>query len=126
MAQLCAWDFPEINGKVLAHYQFLAKWSMETPGKEYRYSVVPKHYSAAHFEAQAKFLAPRMSWTYPGETFMGLIASLFQACARGRPSHIISKAVFHKYCLAKHLKLSGLLDIHQELELDICEETLGS
>jgi hypothetical protein len=97
----------------LAHYHWLARWSMTTAGKEYRYSMVTKHHYAAHFEQQAKYLSPRLTWTYGGETFMGLIASLTQACVRGRKSTIVGKAVVKKFIYAKMLRLSGLVDVSQ-------------
>lgn len=97
----------------LAHYHWLARWSMTTAGKEYRYSMVTKHHYAAHFEQQAKYLSPRLTWTYGGETFMGLVASLTQACVRGRKSTIVGKAVVKKFIYAKMLRLSGLVDVSQ-------------
>jgi hypothetical protein len=66
---------------------------MTTIGKEYRYSMVTKHHYAVHLVQQAKYLAPRYTWTYGGETFMGIIASLTQACVRGRKSNIVAFSV---------------------------------
>ena len=98
----------------LAHYQWLAKWSMNTAGKEHRYSIVPKHHYAGHFEQQAKHIAPRCTWTYGGETFMGIIASLTQACVRGRRSTILSSALLNKFVYGKMLRIGGLLEVSQD------------
>ena len=103
---------------LLAHYQYLANWSMNTPGKGIRYSIVNKHHYSVHFHEQAQFLAPRMFWTYPGESFMGLLGALCQACSRGRSSHSMSKAVNLKFAMAKHLELAGIVSSDADWEID--------
>jgi hypothetical protein len=110
----------------LAHYQWLAKWSMTTTGKEYRYSMVTKHHYSVHLVQQAKYLAPRYTWTYGGETFMGLIASLTQACVRGRKSNIVASSVQKKFIYAKLLRLSGLLEVSHSNYFSEAEEDFDS
>ena len=110
--------FKKSIDNLLAHYQFLANWSMNTPGKEFRYSLVTKHHYSQHFYEQARFLAPRMTWTYPGESFMGLLGALCQACSRGRPAHSLSSAINLKFGMTKHLELAGIINSDSDWEVD--------
>jgi hypothetical protein len=92
---------------MLAHYGRLAKLSYKK--NLYRWSIVPKFHYLAHFPEQSKFLAPRVSWTYGSESFMGTVAALCQACLSGTPSFAVSLTLMLKYRMGSHLRLCGLV-----------------
>ena len=88
---------------LLAHYGFLAKHAMQMSLK--RFSIVQKHHILAHLPAQAKFLAPRMYWTYGSESFMGLVAKVGASCAAGTCKSKIPEKLLFKMRVAKQLVL---------------------
>lgn len=98
--------FSDAVNRFLLHYSVLAKLAVQA--KRFRYSLVPKHHYLAHLPEQAKFLAPRASWTYPSESFMGNVAALAQSCLRGTPSWAVSQTLMLKYRMGAHLRISGL------------------
>lgn len=93
----------------LLHYTWLAN----TAFKEncYQWSVVPKHHYTAHLPQQAKFLSPRVGWTYGGESMVGKISQLAMACLDGTPAHKVGHTLFLKYCAGMHLRFQRQLNM---------------
>jgi hypothetical protein len=91
----------------LLHYSWLAKNSMQRNLN--RWNVIPKHHYLVHLAQQAAYQSPRACWAYGGESTVGTIAALGQACSAGTSSAKLSKPLMAKYCIAMHLLLSGML-----------------
>jgi hypothetical protein len=68
--------------------------------------VVPKHHYAAHIPDQGKFINPRMTWTYGGESLVGLIMVLGRSCLAGTPAPKVPTRALAKYRVASHLRLT--------------------
>ena len=86
----------------LSHYSWLAKDAAKN-GK-LQWSIVPKHHFLKHLPDMAKHLAPRAAWTYPGESMVGIITSLAQACTSSTSALMLTKPLMAKYRIAMHLR----------------------
>eukprot|EP00959_Pyramimonas_sp_CCMP1952_P457338 9474768-Pyramimonas_sp.AAC.2 len=92
---------------LLGHYGWLAKDAMSRGLR--RYSIVQKHHLAAHLPEQAKWIAPRCSWTYGSESFMGLCAKITASCMKGVQAASVSHKFVEKFSMAFHLMLNDLI-----------------
>ena len=90
--------------KVLNHYSWLAKHSMENG--RLQYSLVPKFHFLHHLAEQAKFCNPRFSWTYMSEDFVGHVVGLARSCAPGTGPLRLLPTVMQKYRLVQHLRFT--------------------
>jgi hypothetical protein len=70
------------------------------------FSVTAKFHYALHLAEQARYMAPRKWWCYPGEDFVGKIAGLAHSCLAGVPAHNVSHKLMEKYRVAMHLQFT--------------------
>lgn len=98
--------------RYLLHYSWLAKYSMQR--KWMRWSLVPKFHYLWHLSDQVAHLSPRASWSYCGESLVGAICALGQACSAGTASHKLSKGLTAKYRIAMHLLFSGQINCNAD------------
>jgi hypothetical protein len=96
--------FKEDVDACLSHYSWLAKHAAENGWQQW--SIVPKHHFLAHLPDMATHLAPRASWTYPGESMVGTITSLASACTASTSARQLTKPLMAKYRIAMHLRHS--------------------
>ncbi len=86
----------------LVHYSWLAKYAAKN--KRMQWSIVPTCHFLAHLPDMAEHLAPRASWTYPGESMVGTITSLAQSCTSGTSALQLTIPLIAKYRIAMHLR----------------------
>ena len=55
-------------------------------GWERRWGTTIKFHMMLHIGIQARWLNPRLGWTYIDEDFMGLLKALGESCAPGTPA----------------------------------------
>ena len=96
--------FKEDVDACLSHYSWLAKHAAHN--RRLQWSIVPKHHFLAHLPDMATHLAPRASWTYPGESMVGTITSLASACTASTSARQLTKPLMAKYRIAMHLRHS--------------------
>jgi len=92
----------------LLHYTWLSNYAFTE--NAYQWSVVPKFHYTAHLPQQAKFLSPRVGWTYGGESMVGKISQLAMACLDGTPAHKVGYTLFLKYCAGMDLRFRRQLN----------------
>ena len=69
-----------------------------------RYNFTGKLHVLYHIAEFARFLNPRMTWTYQFEDFMGHMIKLGHACSLGTPGHLIpAKMMQHYMLILSHL-----------------------
>ena len=90
----------------LMHYQVLAKKAMEQG--RLLYSTVNKFHFFEHLVQQAEFENPMLYWAYSGEDFVGRIARIGHLCLPGKPTHLITPVLLHRYAIGLHLRLTRL------------------
>lgn len=100
--------FEKAMNSFLVHYTYLAKVA-HGEGK-LRWSTVPKFHYAAHMPSQAMYINPKMTWTYGGESMVGVISSLGHSCLAGTPPHKVPVSLMAKYRMAVHLAVTQKLD----------------
>ena len=88
----------------LAHYAWLAFETAEAG--RLGWSLVQTFHYCCHMPDQADFINPRVTWSYAGESMVGLIAALGHACLAGTPAHRVSVSLIAKYRIAMHLQLA--------------------
>jgi hypothetical protein len=87
-----------------AHYAWLAFETAEAG--RLGWSLVQKFHYCCHMPDQADYINPRVTWSYAGESMVGLIAALGHACLAGTPAHRVSVSLIAKYRIAMHLQLA--------------------
>jgi len=88
----------------LAHYMWLAH-DVAQLGR-LLWSTVPKFHYCCHLPDQADFINPRLTWSYGGESMVGLIVKLGHACLRSTPAHMVFVSLCSKYRSAMHVQIS--------------------
>jgi hypothetical protein len=81
----------------------LANMSMQTGEKLFNITI--KFHYLLHVALQARYLNPRLSWTYSGEDFMQKMKGLAAACTKGLGPYEVFNKVVSKYCLGMDLLL---------------------
>ena len=88
----------------LQHYNWLAKAAFNKGLR--RWSLVPKFHFAAHVPDSACYINPRKTWAYGGESMVGLVANLGNACMRGCPTVRVASSIVAKYRVGMHVSLT--------------------
>ena len=105
--------FKEATNRMLLHYGWLAKKSMQL--KLCRYSITQKHHKlACRYIEQCHFLAPRATWCYGPESFMSMCIKIASASVKATAGSKLPGKVLAKFALCYHLLLSGLLNLKEE------------
>ena len=91
----------------LIHYQWLNNWATECGFL--CFGMLPKCHYAKHLAEEAKYLHPRLSWTYRAEDFIGKISFMAGSCVHGTRGTKLAKKVLLKYRLYFHFALKWRL-----------------
>ena len=83
-------------------YAALAKLSADAGWK--KWPVRPKLHYVEHIASETKWINPKMTWCYPGESMVGSVTALAQACLSGLQPHKVPEIVCTKYRVGKHLQ----------------------
>ena len=96
----------ECTNKFLDHYVALANLSVESTKHigSFQWSFVPKFHFMIHIAEDAQFLSPRAFWCYRGESMVGTITTIAQACLAGLPAYRVNETLCIKYRVSKHLQ----------------------
>eukprot|EP00969_Alexandrium_andersonii_P148006 6543020-Alexandrium_andersonii.AAC.1 len=82
-------------GRFLRHYKWLALKALEDG--VFAWKLVTKHHYFEHIAMAARFLNPRVGWTYQYENMVQKVLRVAKACANGTPPHRIGVPLMHKY-----------------------------
>lgn len=106
-------QFKQATHKMLLHYGWLAKKSMEK--KLCRYSITQKHHKlACRYIDQCLYLAPRSTWCYGPESYMSMCIRIAAASVKGTGGTKLPGKVLQKFALCFHLLLSGQLNLKED------------
>ena len=87
------------------NYAALAKLSADAGWK--KWLVRPKLHYVEHIASETKYINPKMTWCYPGESMVGSVTALAQACLSGLQPHKVPQTVCTKYRVGKHLQFDS-------------------
>ncbi|CAK8999553.1 unnamed protein product [Durusdinium trenchii] len=106
-------QFKQATHKMLLHYGWLAKKSMEK--KLCRYSITQKHHKlACRYIDQCLYMAPRSTWCYGPESYMSMCIRIAAASVKGTGGTKLPGKVLQKFALCFHLLLSGQLNLKED------------
>ena len=91
----------------LVHYQWLNCQAVQANSLDFHF--VPKHHYCKHLAEEAKYLNPRLSWTYRAEDFIGKMSDMAYSCIKGTRSCKIAAKCLVKYRHLLHLALKHRL-----------------
>ena len=86
----------------LLHYTWLSKHAFQDDLMQW--STVPKFHITAHLPEQARWVSPRVGWTYGGESMVGKISHLAMTCLDGTAAHKVGHTLMLKYGVGMHLQ----------------------
>ena len=99
--------FKDMTWTYLKLYSALAKHFM-TRGLLLFDLTVKSHY-LAHVMLQARWLNPRLSWTFAGEDLMHTMKILAQSCVKGTKSPNVASKMLAKYRVTLQLRFQRML-----------------
>ena len=73
-----------------------------------KWPIKPKLHFVAHIADEIKYINPSVVYCYAGESMVGSVTSLAQACLSGLPAHKVPETVCTKYRVGKHLQFDPL------------------
>ena len=93
--QQCIHDFVVSYGKLAA----IASYR-----EEIQWKVRPKLHYVAHIGLNARWMSPKATWAYRGESMVGSVSALAASCLHSTPPHRVPGTVCSKYRIGKHLQ----------------------
>lgn len=88
----------------LGHYSSLNAWAIEEERKLFH--IVPKFHMFHHLALGARYLNPRIHWTFKSEDYVGRISKLAASIAMGVKSTNLSHKLCLKYRHMLHFRLT--------------------
>ena len=93
-----------VSHHVLLHYSFCARFASDRG--IFRWNIKPKHHYFYHLAIAAKYVHPRMGWTYGDEDFVGRIAKIAKSCVFGNGPYRFAQHMMLKYVRVLHIRFS--------------------
>ena len=93
----CALAYLQLNTALAQHYNAMG-WKI--------FDITIKFHYLVHASRGAKWLNPRLGWTYSGEDFMQKVRLLTQSSVRGTPMIKVGEKTLRKYVWGMTLRMS--------------------
>ena len=94
----------KVSHELLLHYSFNARAACDRG--IFRWNIKPKHHYFYHLAIMAKYVRPRVGWTYADEDFVGRIAKIAKSCVNGNGPYRFARYMMLKYIRVLHIRFS--------------------